>query len=135
MATLDEACEKVVSQINGAIACALVDLDSGFALAQHDSERWGDAIHEAMSTVALELFRGSRVTEVARALREKLPTGGGPEHYFEEVQLTSPDHFYFAMVLPTGRCALLVVTKKTTNVGMGWAQLKKAAANLEEHAV
>ncbi len=135
MVTLDEACENVVKRVNGAIACAVVDLDSGFALGQHDSERWGEAIREAMATVALEIFRGARVTEVARALREQLHGGEGEEHYFDEVQLTSPDHLYFAMVLPTGRCALILVTNKTTNVGMGWAQLKSASTEIKEHAV
>lgn len=132
MRTLDDACQNVVRRVNGAVACGVVDLDSGFVIGLHDSPGWGAEVHEALASAALELFRGARVTEFERSIRQLRGEEHGPEHYFNEVQLTSRDNFHFAMVLRGGQAVLMLVTEKTTNVGMGWAQLRAAVTEVEE---
>jgi hypothetical protein len=53
------------------------------------------------------------------------------EHCFEEIQLTSKHSLHFAKTLRSGRAVIMLVTKRSTSVGMGWAQLKAAIPVLE----
>ena len=53
------------------------------------------------------------------------------EHYFQEVHVTSEHNFHFAKTIKKGKAVIMLVTKKTTNIGMGWAQLKAAIPSVE----
>jgi hypothetical protein len=53
------------------------------------------------------------------------------EHFFEEIQLTSRHNLHFAKTLKGGRAVVLLVTKRSTSLGMGWAQLRSAVPVLE----
>jgi hypothetical protein len=43
---------------------------------------------------------------------------------FHEIHLTSLDRFHFTKTMKGGNCAIVLVTKKSANIGMGWAHLK-----------
>ena len=70
----------------------------------------------------------ARIEQAVRAHR------GVPEdsaHYFDEIHVTSAHNYHFAKCLKQGRYVVVLVTKKTTNIGMGWAQLKAVIPNIE----
>lgn len=131
MITLDDACKKIVEEVNGAKVCAVVDLDSGFLLGVHDNGELGPETHESLAAATVELFRGVSIMQVEQAMLEKNQDSKVTEHQFEQVQLTSRNHYYFSLVLKGERTALILVTEKTLNVGMGWAQLRAAVPEIE----
>ena len=49
----------------------------------------------------------------------------------QEVYATSRDGYHFAKTLKDGRVAMILVTKKTANQGIGWAQMKLAIPRIE----
>jgi hypothetical protein len=131
MGKMDDACKQVVGKVDGAVACGVVDLETGMLLGIFNTSQYTQTLNEVVAAATMDLFRGpnlSRIQEMVRAHRG-IPENG--EHYFQEVQVTSENNFHFAKVLKKGRAVVMLVTKKTTNIGMGWAQLKMSISTIE----
>jgi hypothetical protein len=131
MGGLDEACKAVVSQVSGAVACAVIDLDSGFVLGLHSASALSDELTETMARATLNLLRGPEVVTIEREIRKQRGIEENGEHYFQELQLTSTHNLHFAVVLKGGRAVMMLVTRRTTNLGLGWAQLRAAIPDVE----
>jgi hypothetical protein len=124
MGGLDEACKAVVAQVSGAVACAVIDLDSGFVLGAHSASALSLELTELMARATLNLLRGPDVTAIEREIRKARGVAETGEHYFQELQLSSEHSLHFGVVLKGGRAVLVLVTRRSTGVGMGWAQLR-----------
>jgi hypothetical protein len=124
MGKIDDACREVVNKVDGAVACGVVDLDTGMLLGIHNSSQYTQTLNEIVAAATMDLFRGANVGRVEQMVRAHrgLPENG--EHYFQEIHITSANNFHFAKTLKGGRSVIMLVTKKTTNIGMGWAMLK-----------
>ena len=131
MGKIDDACRAVVQTVEGAIACGVVDLDSGLLLGIHNSAQYTQTLNEIVAAASVDLFRGTNLGRVEQLVRQHrgLPENG--DRYFQEIHITSNHNFHFAKVLKGGRAVVMLVTKKTTNTGMGWAQLKLSIPTLE----
>ncbi|MBI4851349.1 MAG: hypothetical protein HY819_05925 [Acidobacteria bacterium] len=131
MGKIDDACRTVVQNVEGAIACGVVDLDSGLLLGIFNSSQYTQTLNEIVAAASVDLFRGANLGRVEQLVRQHrgLPENG--ERYFQEIHITSAHNYHFAKVLKNGRAVVMLVTKKTTNVGMGWAQLKLSIPILE----
>ena len=57
------------------------------------------------------------------------PAVGGQR--FQEAHVTSAHGRHFAKTLRGGQVAVIVVTRHSTNLGLGWAQLKAAIPEVE----
>lgn len=133
MGKIDEACRAVVDRVDGAVACGVVDLDTGMLLGIHNASQYTQTLNEVVAAATMDMFRGpniSRIESMVRAHRG-LPENG--EHYFDEIHITSRNNYHFAKSLRGGKAVIMLVTKKTTNIGMGWAQLKSAVPAVEPH--
>src|SRR4029079_13583374 len=128
---LDEACKAVVAQVNGAVACAVVDLDSGFAPGAHRSSANRQELTALMERGTLNLLRGPDVTTIEREIRKARGVPETGEHYFQELQLSSAHYLHFGVVLKGGRAVVMLVTRRTTNIGLDWAQLRAAIPQVE----
>ena len=131
MGGLDEACKAVVAQVNGAVACAVIDLDSGFVLGVHSANSLSLELTELMARATLNLLRGPDVTAIEREIRKARGIPETGEHSFQELQLTSEHNLHFGVVLKGGRAVMMLVTRRTTSVGLGWAQLRAAIPQVE----
>jgi hypothetical protein len=131
MGGLDEACQTIVTQVSGAVACAVIDLDSGFVLGLHSTSALSEELTEIMARATLNALRGPDVVAMEREMRKLRAVEEDGEHYFQELQLTSEHHLHFAVVLKGGRAVLMLVTSRTTNIGLGWAQLRAAIPRIE----
>jgi hypothetical protein len=129
MGGLDEACKAVVAEVNGAVACAVVDLDSGFVLGAHSALSL--ELTELMARATLNLLRGPDVTTIEREIRKARAVPEDGEHYFQELQLTSEHNLHFGVVLKGGRAVMMLVTRRSTSIGLGWAQLRAAIPRVE----
>lgn len=128
---IDDACKEVVSSVDGAVACGVVDLDTGMLLGIHNGSAYTQTLNEVVAAATMDLFRGSNIARVEQMVRSHRGIPENGDRYFQEVHVTSANNFHFAKVIKGARAVIMLVTKKTTNIGMGWAQLKSVIPKVE----
>jgi hypothetical protein len=133
MGKIDDACKSVVEAVDGAVACGVVDLDTGMLLGIYNQSSYTSTLNEVVAAATMDIFRGANVGRIEKMVREHRGMPENGEHYFDEVHITSRNNFHFAKTIKGGKAVVMLVTKKTTNIGMGWAQLKGAVPNVEPH--
>ena len=121
---IDIACERIVHVVEGAVACALIDLRTGALLGIHNSDGPSPDQNEIVAAATVDLFRGPNTSRIEGMLRPTRTAESDPS--FEEVQLTSKHSLHFAKTLRNGQAVILLVTHRSTSLGMGWAQLRAA---------
>jgi hypothetical protein len=121
---MDDACRNIVTAVDGAVACGVVDLETGMLLGIYNSSGYTQTLNEIVAAATMDLFRGPNIARIQQMVRQHrgLPENG--EHYFDEIHVTSKNNFHFAKTVKGGRAVVMLVTRKNTNIGMGWAQLK-----------
>ncbi|MCK5899032.1 MAG: hypothetical protein KAG06_08175 [Methylococcales bacterium] len=125
MASLDDLTKEIINAVDGALGCAVVDLSSGLLLSvSHNVPYFTQTYLEAVAAAAVDMFRGRNVQAVESLLSNQ--RGVAVENTIKEVQMTTEHTFHF-MVTPPGKPDALVVliTSKKTNLGMGWASLRR----------
>ncbi len=131
MGKIDESCKAVVDKTDGAIACGVVDLGTGMLLGIHNNAQYSQSLNEIVAAAAMDMFRGSNVGRIEQAVRKQRGVPEDGASYFEEIHITSRHNFHFCKTLKGGKAVVILVTNKTTNLGMGWAQLKSEVPNVE----
>ncbi|HLM71779.1 MAG TPA: response regulator [Polyangiaceae bacterium] len=134
MSKIDDACRDVVHKVDGAVACAVVDLETGMLHGLYNTANFSPELDEHLARATMDIFRGPTVTRSERMIRAHrgLPEEGG-ERYFQEIHIASINNYHFAKTVKKGKAAIMLVTKKTTNVGMGWAMLRSVIPLVEPH--
>jgi CheY-like chemotaxis protein len=134
MSKIDDACRDVVHKVDGAVACAVVDLETGMLHGIYNTANFSPELDEHLARATMDIFRGPTVTRSERMIRAHrgLPEEGG-ERYFQEIHIASINNYHFAKTVKKGKAAIMLVTKKTTNVGMGWAMLRSVIPLVEPH--
>jgi len=128
MGKIDDACREVIEKLDGAIACGVVEVETGAVLGIHCATEPVDALDGMVSATA-ELLKGphiGRIEEIAGGQQKEGDTG-----YFQEVHITSEHNCQFARTIKDGKAIVVLVTAKTTNIGMGWAHLKSIIPAIE----
>jgi hypothetical protein len=131
MGKIDDACKEVVNRTDGAVACGVVDLDTGMLLGIHNSSNYTQTLNEVVAAATMDLFRGANIGRIEQMVREHRGSSENGDHYFQEVHVTSEHNYHFAKTVKRGKAVIMLVTKKSTNIGMGWAQLKVAIPVVE----
>lgn len=122
MSSIDEACREIVDSVDGAIACGVVDLNTGRLLGIY-CPTYGQVLKDALAAATMDLLRGRTP-----------PTGtGGDSRAVHEVHVMSGDNYHVAKVLKGGQAAVMLVTNRATNMGMGSAQMKAVIPKVEPH--
>ena len=122
------ACVGLANSVEGSLLCGVIEVDTGKVVALHSTDGSAASFEREFVRSSLELLRGP-----SQAL---FGQGEGPavRATFSEVQLTSALTCHFAKALNNGVHALVLVTRKDTNVGLGWAEVKVTAAALDSVA-
>lgn len=131
MGKIDDACKEVVDKVDGAAACGVVDLDTGMLLGIHNAAQYTQTLNEVVAAATMDLFRGPNVGRVEQMVRAHRGVPENGEHYFQEIHVTSAHNFHFMKTLKGGKAVIVLVTKKSTNIGMGWAMLKSVLPTVE----
>ncbi len=131
MSKIDDACRNVVENVDGAVACGVIDLDTGMLLGIHNSASYTQTLNEVVAAATMDMFRGPNVGRIEQMVRAHRGTPETGDHYFDEIHITSKHNFHFAKTLKGGKAVMMLVTKKTTNIGMGWAQVKASIPAVE----
>lgn len=129
---LQELCEVIVDDVDGALACAFVDLDTGLPLALRivPGGVLNPASMDAISAAGADYFRGTAM----RRLEREMSTGGeSPGSFVEEIQTTTEDTYHFMSVVPGQQNKLMIlITDKNANLGLGWVSMREALARVGE---
>jgi len=131
MGQIDDACKKAVSAVDGGLAMGVVDLDTGMLLGVYNNAGYSQSLNEIVAAAAMDMFRGSNVTRVHKAVRAHRGVPEDGSNYFEELHITSHHNFHFMKTIKKGRAVAVLVTSRSTNIGMGWAQLKAVLPEIE----
>lgn len=125
MSNLDKICKEIYSDVNGAIAMAVVDLEMGLALSvYHEVPHFDQNYVDLVSAAAVDMFRGPTVQRVEEQLGKQ--RGKSAMNAIKEVQMITDGTFHFMVTLPKYPhiVAILITTKRAT-VGMAWTSLKR----------
>jgi CheY-like chemotaxis protein len=131
MDKINIACQRVVKAVDGAVACGVIDIETGTVLGIHNESDYSEEQNDMVAAATKDLFRGPSVARIEAMVRYHRGDEEQADHCFEEIQLTSKHNLHFAKTLRSGRAVIMLVTKRSTSVGMGWAQLKAAIPVLE----
>jgi len=125
MAKIDDLLQSVVADVDGALGCAVVDLETGLLIgAAHNVPYFTNAYLEAVAAAAVDMLRGKNV----RAVESLLATQRGKvvEKTIQEVQMTTANTLHFMAIVPEKPDALVVlITNRKTHLGMGWAAVRR----------
>lgn len=124
MAKLDDILQNVVSNVDGALGCAVVDLNSGLLMAAaHNVPYFTSSYLEAVAAAAVDMVRGKNVRAVESLLSSQ--RGKTVEKTIQEIQMSTDKTLHFMAVLKDKPDYLVVlITSKATNLGMGWAAVR-----------
>lgn len=124
--SLQTICESIYSDVNGAIAVAVVDLSSGMPLqVYHRVSYFTQDYVDLVSAASVDMFRGRNVAKVEEKLADQ--RNRPLSHSIQEVLMTTEGTIHFMAVLPEKKDILaLLVTNKKVSIGMGWAVLRNA---------
>ncbi|MGA8148101.1 MAG: hypothetical protein WB870_11070 [Gallionellaceae bacterium] len=124
MSSINDVCDEIISTVDGALGCAVVDLNTGLLLGvAHKVPYFTHSYLDAVAAAAVDMFRGKTITAVEQLLSST--RGSKVEKSIKEIQLTTDKTFHFMVVLEDKPdCLVLLITKNTTNLGMGWYALR-----------
>ena len=125
MANLDEITREILTSVDGALGCAVVDLSSGLLLSvSHNVPYFTQTYLEAVAAAAVDMFRGKNVQAVESLLSNQ--RGTDLQNSLKEMQMTTENTLHFMSIVPDKPDSLVVlITSKKTNQGMGWASIRK----------
>lgn len=130
MSKLDDLLQEVLADVDGALGCAVVDLESGLLLGvAHSVPYFTSSYLEAVAAAAVDMLRGKNVRAVESLLSNQ--RGKTVEHMIKEIQMTTDNTLHFMAIVPAKPNALIVlITNRKTNLGMGWSSVRKAMVTI-----
>lgn len=130
----DDVCGQIVGRMDGALGCALVDLETGLPLAlaaRSDSLITPTAL-EMISAGAVACFNdiggnppGPGSSDAQAADRKSAP---------RQIQVTTEFTYNFMSLVPgeEGVLLILITTRGDSNLGLGWMAMRQALEQLSD---
>ncbi len=125
MSKLDDLLQGVLSDVDGALGCAVVDLETGLLLGSaHNVPYFTSSYLDAVAAAAVDMMRGKNVRAIESLLSSQ--RGKKVEKMIKEVQMATENTLHFMAIIPDKPDSLIVlITSKKTNLGMGWAAVRR----------
>lgn len=130
----DDVCEQILGRMEGALGCALVDLQTGLPLAldaRSDSLITPAAL-EMISAAAVACFSdigGARSGPESADARAAIPDNAP-----QQIQVTTEFTYNFMSLVPgkDGLLLILITNRGDSNLGLGWMAMRQALAHLSD---
>ncbi|RMF70326.1 MAG: hypothetical protein D6743_00420, partial [Calditrichaeota bacterium] len=104
---MNETLESLVNEVDGALAAAVVDLNTGLLLgAYHNIPYFTQSYVDAVGAAAVEMFRGKNISAVEKMLAAQ--RGEEVHHMIKEIQMTTDGTYHFMSIVPDKPDALLI---------------------------
>ena len=131
MANLNQICQGVVNDVQDALACGVVDLNTGMMMGVHHVVPYFTQSYlDAVAAAAVEMMKGRTIRRVEQLLSKQ--RGTEVKDVFEEIFMSSKNVYHFMALIRPKQSLVVLVTKKTTSQGMGWASLRAALDDIAE---
>jgi len=125
MATTQDICKTTHEKVDDCLAVGVVDLNTGMLMGVHHTvPHFTQAYLDAVAAAAVEMFRGKTVRRVEELIGSQ--RGEAVKDSFEEIFISSPKVYHFMSVIKEKGAVVVMICKKTTNQGMGWAALRSS---------
>lgn len=129
MSNVNKVCQTIVDDVQDALACGVVDLNTGMLMGVHHTVSYFTQSYlDAVAAAAVDMFRGKNVRRVEKMVSQH--RGKDITDAFEEIFVSSPGVFHFMKTLKDKGAVVVLVTRKTTNQGLGWASLRLACDDI-----
>lgn len=126
---LGRICEETVHDVPEGLACAVVDVNTGMILGIHHTIPWFTSEYiDAIAAATVDQFRGRNVRRVEDLLSKA--RGRTARDTFEEIFIRTAQTFHFMKLLREQGLIVLLITRTSTNQGMGWAGLRNAVTKI-----
>jgi len=130
MSSINDVLKDLVNDVDGALACAVVDLESGLMLGAHHTVPYFTPSYIDAVAAAVDMFRGKTVSTVEKLLSSQ--RGIEVKHSIKEVQMATDATYHFMAVAKSKPNALVVlVTSRKANLGMGWTAMRRVLIDVE----
>ena len=131
MATTQEVCKQILEKVEDCLAVGVVDLGTGMLMGVHHTVPYfSQSYLDAVAAAAVDMFRGKNVWRVEELLSQQ--RGEVVKDSFEEVFVSSTKVFHFMAVVREKGAVVVMVTRKATNQGMGWAALRNSLDTIKK---
>jgi len=131
MATVTDICQNIIESVQDALGCCVVDINTGMIMGVHHVvPHFTQAYLDAVAAATVEMFCGRTVKRVEELLSRQ--RGKEIKDSFEEIFISSTEVFHFMKLVREKQAVTVLVTRKSTNQGMGWASLRTAIDDLME---
>lgn len=125
MANINQICQSVVNDVQDALACGVVDLNTGMMMGVHHIVPYFTQSYlDAVAAAAVEMMKGRTVRRVEQLMTKQ--RGAEVKDAFEEIFMSSKNVYHFMALIRAKQTLVVLVTKKSTSQGMGWASLRAA---------
>ncbi|MFM8333357.1 MAG: hypothetical protein ACKN9T_16900 [Candidatus Methylumidiphilus sp.] len=124
MAKLDDILHEIIGDVDGALACAVVDINNGLLLAvAHNVPYFTQSYLEAVAAAAVDMFRGKTIRTVEALLSSQ--RGRPVENTINEIQMATDGTYHFmAVIRDKPHILMVLITNRKTNLGMGWMSVR-----------
>lgn len=130
MANTQEICQSLVADVPDCLAVGVVDLNTGMLMGVHHTVPYFTQTYlDAVAAAAVDMFRGKNVRRVEELLSKQ--RGEEITDSFEEIFISSIKVFHFMTLIREKSAVVVMVTKKSTNQGMGWASLRASLDDIK----
>ena len=125
--SLQDLCEEIVTDVEGALGCAFVDLQTGLPLTL--KVRTGGLF----DANAMDVLSVAGVAYFADNGSGDASGDGNGDDMVQEIQTTTEDAYCFMSRIPgeVDELLILVTDRKTTNLGLGWMSMRQALRQVE----
>lgn len=133
MAKLDEILKDITESVEGSLACAVVDLNTGLLLGISSKVPYfSEEFYDVIAAAAVDMFRGKSIKSIESLM--SLQSGREISKTVKEIQMSSDRTYHFMTTLPEKKDALLVlITDRSANLGMGWMKLRSTAPKVQPY--
>ncbi len=130
MSSTQDTCKAVLDKVDDCLAVGVVDLNTGMLMGvYHTVPYFTQAYLDAVAAAAVDMFRGKNVQRIEELLSKQ--RGEELKDTFEEVFISSSKVFHFMSVIAEKGAVVVMVTKKSTNQGLGWAALRNSIGDIK----
>lgn len=128
---MEVLCQNMVNEIDGSLAFGVVDLESGMMLGVHHTvPHFSQDYLDAVAAAAVDMFRGKNISRIENLIAKQ--RGTEPEHTVQETFMTTKGTFHFMKTVPGKQAVAVLVTRRTTNQGMGWSTLRMGISEIAD---
>lgn len=125
MATTQEICKQILEKVEDCLSVGVVDLSTGMLMGVHHIvPTFTQSYLDAVAAAAVDMFRGKNVRRIEELLSQQ--RGEVVKDAFEEVFISSAKVFHFMAVIREKGAVAVMVTRRSSNQGMGWAALRNS---------